>query len=115
MSTDDGFQPKREGRSRQSVEMELCELVAKNPDRCSQLEVSPVKIIRDAIEKRDKDDQDNGQVGQLWVHLAEFFIRLGDFEMAIEIFEEALETRVNGVRSVKDFTLVFNSYLKFEQ
>ena len=46
--------------------------------------------------------------------MAEFFIRLGDFEMAIEIFEEALETRVNGIRSVKDFTIVFNSYIKFE-
>jgi hypothetical protein len=34
--------------------------------------------------------------------------------MAIEVFEEAVETRVNGVRTVKDFTLVFNSYLKFE-
>jgi len=49
------------------------------------------------------------------VYLAEFFTRLGDFEMAADIFEEAIETRVNGVRTVKDFTIVFNSYVKFEQ
>ena len=35
--------------------------------------------------------------------------------MAADIFEEAIETRVNGIRTVKDFTIVFNSYVKFEQ
>ena len=38
-------------------------------------------------------------------------MRLGDFEMALEIFEEALETRINGVRTVRDFTIVFNAYV----
>lgn len=92
--------------------MELCELIAKFPDKCTSLETSPVAILREAIEKNR--DLEGGQVGQLWTYMAELFIRLGQFETAIDIFEQALETRVNGVRTVKDFTIVFNSYLKFD-
>lgn len=64
MSTGENFQPQGDaGTQRLSAELELCELVAKNPDKCGKLDVSPVSIIRDAIEKRDRDDQDAGQVG----------------------------------------------------
>jgi len=42
-------------------------------------------------------------------------MRLGEFGMARDIFEEALDTQsMGGVKTVRDFGLVFNAYLKFE-
>lgn len=51
------------------------------------------------------------EVGRLWVALANFYIRQGLFEKARDIFEEALSK----VLTARDFGLVFNSYLKFEE
>lgn len=53
-------------------------------------------------------------MGLLWTYLAEFFVRLGQFGVARDVFEEGLQIEVNGVKTVKDFTILFNSYLKFE-
>ena len=46
--------------------------------------------------------------------MAEFFTRIGDFETSKEIFEEAIDCRSNGVSTIRDLTLVFNSYIQFE-
>ena len=42
------------------------------------------------------------------------FARLGDFEMAEEILQEAMDSRCNpySVKSARDFAIVFNNYAK---
>lgn len=51
------------------------------------------------------------ETGHLWNLLAEHFIRLGHFERAQSIYEEALES----VCTLRDFTLVFDSLIKVEE
>ncbi|KZF23278.1 TPR-like protein [Xylona heveae TC161] len=63
------------------------------------------KIIRSGIE-RFAD-----QRGKLWVGLATYYITKGHFERARDIFEEGITT----VMTVRDFTMVFDSYAEFEE
>ena len=49
------------------------------------------------------------EIGNLWNHLADYYIRMGMFGRAIEVYEEALNT----LSTVSDFSLVFNSYQNF--
>jgi len=49
--------------------------------------------------------------GTLWCKLADYYIRLGEFEAARSIYEEALES----VTRVRDFSLVFDAYSRFEE
>lgn len=63
------------------------------------------KIIRSGIE-RFAD-----QRGRLWTGLATYWISRGSFERARDIFEEGATT----VMTVRDFTLVFDSYAEFEE
>lgn len=51
------------------------------------------------------------QRGKLWVGLATYWITKGNFERARDIFEEGVKT----VMTVRDFTLVFDSYAEFEE
>ncbi|KAJ0168751.1 Pre-mRNA-splicing factor SYF1 [Colletotrichum tanaceti] len=51
------------------------------------------------------------QRGKLWCGLATYWIRRGNFERARDVFEEAITT----VMTVRDFTLVFDSYTEFEE
>lgn len=51
------------------------------------------------------------QVGVLWCSLAEYFIRAGQFEKARDVYEEAMVT----VKTVRDFTQIFDAYAKFEE
>ncbi|MCJ1394232.1 pre-mRNA-splicing factor syf1 [Xylographa bjoerkii] len=63
------------------------------------------KIIRSGIE-RFAD-----QRGKLWSGLATYWITKGNFERARDIFEEGITT----VMTVRDFTLVFDTYAEFEE
>lgn len=63
------------------------------------------RIIRSGIE-RFAD-----QRGKLWCGLATYWIRRGSFERARDVFEEGITT----VMTVRDFTLVFDSYTEFEE
>lgn len=49
--------------------------------------------------------------GTLWTRLAEYHVRAGDFELARSVYEEALDA----VTRVRDFSLVFDAYVKFEE
>jgi len=49
--------------------------------------------------------------GTLWTKLAQFHIRMGEFELARSIYEEAMEN----VTRVRDFSLIFDGYIKFEE
>lgn len=62
-------------------------------------------IVRSGIE-RFAD-----QRGKLWAGLATYWITKGNFERARDIFEEGITT----VMTVRDFTLVFDSYAEFEE
>ncbi|KAK1834158.1 Pre-mRNA-splicing factor syf1 [Podospora conica] len=63
------------------------------------------RIIRSGIERF------SDQRGKLWCGLATYWIRRGSFERARDIFEEGITT----VMTVRDFTLVFDSYTEFEE
>lgn len=51
------------------------------------------------------------QRGKLWAGLATYWIRRGSFERARDVFEEG----ITSVMTVRDFTLIFESYTEFEE
>ena len=51
------------------------------------------------------------QRGKLWAGLATYWIRRGSFERARDVYEEGITT----VMTVRDFTLIFDSYAEFEE
>ncbi|KAF2838854.1 pre-mRNA-splicing factor syf1 [Patellaria atrata CBS 101060] len=63
------------------------------------------KIIRSGIARF------SDQRGILWVGLARYWINKGDFERARDIFEEGITT----VMTVRDFTIVFDTYAEAEE
>ena len=65
----------------------------------------PDTIIRSGIE-RFAD-----QRGKLWAGLATYWITRGDFERARDVFEEGVTT----VMTVRDFTMIFDAYVEFEE
>lgn len=50
-------------------------------------------------------------MGHLWNCLADYYVRSGLFDRARDIYEEAIQT----VRTVRDFTQVFDEYAQFEE
>ena len=62
-------------------------------------------IIRSGI------DRFADQRGRLWAGLATYWITRGDFERARDVFEEGITT----VMTVRDFTMIFDSYVEFEE
>jgi pre-mRNA-splicing factor SYF1 len=62
-------------------------------------------IIRHGIKKY------TDEVGKLWICLADYNTRLGNFEKAREIFEEAMASVV----TARDFGIIFNAYANFEE
>lgn len=63
------------------------------------------RIVRSGIE-RFAD-----QRGKLWAGLATYWITKGNFERARDVFEEGITT----VMTVRDFTIIFDSYAEFEE
>lgn len=49
--------------------------------------------------------------GILWSQLADAWIRRGEFQLARSVYEEALES----VSTVRDFTILLDAYLQFEE
>jgi len=93
----------KEGKSKHQLWSELCDLISKNPDKIHSLKVDP--IIREGI-NRYKDEQ-----SKLWNSLAEYYIRLGMFNKARDIYEEALSK----VMTIRDFSQVFDAYAQSEE
>ena len=62
-------------------------------------------IVRSGIERF------SDQRGKLWAGLATYWITRGNFERARDIFEGGITT----VMTVRDFTLIFESYAEFEE
>lgn len=51
------------------------------------------------------------EVGRLWVALSDYYIRLGHFEKARDVLEEGIST----VNTIRDFSLIFDAYARFEE
>ncbi|RNA33394.1 Pre-mRNA-splicing factor SYF1 [Brachionus plicatilis] len=91
------------GKTKHQLWHELCELLAKNPTKIKSIKVEP--ILRQGIQKYVD------QVGQLWNSLASYYIGLGNFERARDIYEEGMTK----VMTVRDFTQIFDAYSQFEE
>lgn len=93
------------GQTRHQMWMHLCDICATHPEEGSSTLMNVDAIIRSGISKF------SDEVGRLWCRLADYYIRLGQFERARDIYEEA----INSVTTVRDFTIVFDAYIKVEE
>lgn len=94
----------QKAKSKHEMWTELLQIVTKNPAKCGKT-LNVDAIIRSGIRRFPHE------VGQLWVSLADYYIRLGHFEKARDIYEEG----VNSVNTVRDFTLIYDAYSQFEE
>ena len=82
----------------------LIELISKNSNKLKELEnIDLPSIIRTGLQKYPS------KLGELWNSLSDYYIRLGLFSKAVDVYEEAMES----VQTVLDFSLVFESYQSF--
>ena len=95
----------KKGKSKHTLWMELCTLVSKFPDAARVASLNVENLVRAGL-LRFTDE-----TGTLWCALSEYFIRLARFERARDVYEEAMES----VSTVRDFSLVFDAYAKFEE
>lgn len=96
------------GKSSFQLWSEMVEVLvthAKEVDTSDTAGIDVEAIVRSGIE-RFAD-----QRGKLWSGLATYWITKGKFERARDFFEEGITT----VMTVRDFTLVFDSYAEFEE
>lgn len=91
------------GKTRHQLWLELCDLLTRHATDVSGLKVDA--IIRGGIRKY------TDEVGRLWTALADYYVRRGLYEKARDVFEEGLTTVV----TVRDFGVVFDAYMQFEQ
>jgi len=101
LNSDEFFSIK--GKTKHQLWLELCELLTKHATEVSGLKVDA--IIRGGIRKY------TNEVGRLWTSLADYYVRRGLYEKARDVFEEGLQT----VLTVRDFSVIFESYAQFEQ
>ncbi|KAL4975367.1 Pre-mRNA-splicing factor syf1 [Aspergillus desertorum] len=98
----------REGKSNFQLWTEMVDLLV---SKAKKIETGPKSGIDvDAI-LRSGIDRFADQRGKLWAGLATYWITKGNFEKARDIFEEGITT----VMTVRDFTLIFDSYVEFEE
>ncbi|CAJ2648726.1 unnamed protein product [Trifolium pratense] len=91
------------GKTKHRLWLELCDLLTRHANDVSGLNVDA--IIRGGIRKF------SDEVGRLWTSLAEYYIRRGLHEKARDVFEEGMSTVV----TVRDFSVIFDSYSQFEE
>ncbi|KAJ9074052.1 pre-mRNA-splicing factor syf1 [Entomophthora muscae] len=95
--------PSSYGKSPYKLWMELSEIICSHPQDIKRLKVEA--ILRSGIVRF------SDQVGKLWCSLAQYWILLGRFEKARDVFEEAIKQ----VTTVRDFTQVFDAFAEFEE
>lgn len=101
------FQSKN-GKSNFQLWTEMVDLLV---SKAKKIETGPqVGIDVDAI-LRSGIDRFADQRGKLWAGLATYWITKGNFEKARDVYEEGITT----VMTVRDFTLIFDSYVEFEE
>ena len=92
------------GQTRHTTWLRLCRLLSQHPTEVAG-KLRAEAIIRGGL--REFSDE----VGNIWVSLADFFIRQAQFEQARDVYEEA----VGSVMTVRDFSLVFDAYAQYEE
>jgi pre-mRNA-splicing factor SYF1 len=98
----------KNGKGHYQLWSEMVDLLvehAKEVETGDEVGIDVERIIRSGI------DRFADQRGKLWSGLATYWITRGSFERARDIFEEGITT----VMTVRDFTLVFDSYVEFEE
>ena len=98
----------RSGQSNFQIWTEMIDLIVTHANEIvldDEQGATVEQIVRSAI-ARFAD-----QRGKLWSGLAEYWVNKGNFERARDIFEEGLVT----VMTVRDFTMIFDSYAEFEE
>lgn len=89
-------------RTPHSMWMQLCDMVSQHPTKVAKsLDVEA--ILRSGMTRF------SDEVGRLWCSLATYFVRLGMFESARDVYEEGIRTVV----TVRDFSMIFDAYVKF--
>lgn len=97
----------KQGKGHFQIWNEMVELLvskAKEVETGYKSGIDVEQIIRSGM------DRFADQRGKLWVGLATYWITRGTFEKARDVFEEGITT----VMTVRDFTMVFDSYVEFE-
>lgn len=89
-------------RTAHSLWMQLCDMISQHPEKVSR-KLNVEAILRSGIA------QFTDEVGRLWCSLATYFVRLGLFESARDVYEEGIRTVV----TVRDFSMIFDAYVKF--
>lgn len=98
----------KHGKGHYQLWSEMVDLLvsrAKEVDTGDEAGIDVERIIRSGI------DRFADQRGKLWSGLATYWITRGSFERARDIYEEGVTTMM----TVRDFTLVFDSYAEFEE
>lgn len=109
--------------------MTFSDLVCLHPQACRQVGINFEALVRGAlhpqkgieeIEEVEEEDTPSpsatklnlGEMeGTLWAKLASYFVRLGEFDMARSVYEEAMES----VSRVRDFSILFDAYSQLEE
>lgn len=91
------------GKTKYQLWEELCDMLCDHADQIHSVNVDAV--IRDGIARY------NDQQGKLWNSLAQYYLRLGLFASARNVFEEAIQTLI----TKKDFVEVWEAYTNFEE
>jgi pre-mRNA-splicing factor SYF1 len=72
---------------------------------------SPKRLDVVTIVQKDGLQVYKDQAGRLWTGLATYWIKRGDFEKAVQIFEEGMTSVV----TIRDFTQIFDAYAEFSE
>ncbi|VFQ63782.1 unnamed protein product [Cuscuta campestris] len=91
------------GKTKHRLWLDLCDLLTQHATEVSGMNVDA--IIRGGIRKF------TDEVGRLWTSLADYYIHRKLVEKARDIFEEGMTTVV----TVRDFSVIFDVYSKFEE
>ncbi|RKO91332.1 hypothetical protein BDK51DRAFT_36031 [Blyttiomyces helicus] len=112
----------RSGKTSYQLWTELCDLVCSHPHEMETATIDNVvgigseklgrverlnvdRIIRSGIARF------SDQVGKLWNSLAKWWMLLREWEKARDVYEEAMRS----VKTVRDFTMVFDAYTAMEE
>jgi pre-mRNA-splicing factor SYF1 len=94
------------GRSKESMWESLADIIGKHADKLANDDRIDVENI---LSHGFQQSVDN--VGRLWVSKANYYTRLGEFDKAEKIFDEACNT----VSTAQDFSLVFDAFTNFHE
>ena len=99
---DEGYSSKA-GKDKKDFYFQMINLITEHPEKITCID--GYLFIRNALKLYPEDS------GKIWVKVSDYFIRLGEFEKAREMLEEAIQS----VDNAKDFGIIFSAYVKFSE